>query len=68
VNLQVLADNIPIATTSLDLMQYGLPAGTWYFYVKVVAKPGLLNKASSQTASFQPHLFIRPRAMRKAGL
>ncbi len=45
-NLMWLAD-APAAASSLELAQFGLPAGNYTVYVKAVGKPSLTNKMSA---------------------
>ena len=45
-NLMWLKD-VPITTSSMDLSQFHLEAGSYIVYVKAVAKPSLTNKMSS---------------------
>jgi PKD repeat protein len=45
-NLMWLADE-PTTTTSLDLAQFGLPAGNYTMFVKAVGAPSLTNKMSA---------------------
>jgi hypothetical protein len=45
-NLMWLADQ-PTTATSLDLAQFGLPAGNYTVFVKAVGKPSLTNKMSN---------------------
>jgi PKD repeat protein len=45
-NLMWLAD-APTTAASLDLAQFGLPAGNYTIYVKAVGKPSLTNKMSA---------------------
>src|SRR5262249_49569785 len=45
-NLMWLAD-VPTSASSLDLAQFGLPAGNYTMYVKAVGKPSLTNRMSA---------------------
>jgi hypothetical protein len=48
-NLMLLADEAT-SVTSLDLAQFGLPAGNYTIFVKAVGKPMMTNKMSSGVA------------------
>jgi len=47
-NLMFLADEAT-TVTSVDLAQFGLPAGNYTIFVKAVGKPSLTNKMSNRT-------------------
>lgn len=47
-NLMWLADQ-PTTATSVDVSQFGLPAGNYMFFVKAVGKPSMTNKMSNST-------------------
>jgi Glycosyl hydrolase family 71 len=47
-NLMTLA-NLPVNEHSLDLTQYGLAAGTYYFYVRATGKASIKNQMSPAT-------------------
>jgi hypothetical protein len=46
-NMEILKDNIPAQTSSLDLSTLGVPTGSWSVYVKEVSQPLILNKMSN---------------------
>jgi hypothetical protein len=48
-NLMKLAE-LPTGSRSLTLSSYSLAAGTYYIYVQMVAKPGILNRMSPAVA------------------
>lgn len=45
-NLQVLADDVPVYTSELDLSQYALPAGDWQLFVEMVGVSSVQNRMS----------------------